>query len=212
MNKIAISMGPFEITWYSVCIFIGILFAWFIISKEAKRNNIPPTFVTNLIFWCVVFGILGARIYYVLFNLDYYTANPEQIIKIWNGGLAIHGGMIAGLITMVIKGMHISGHYYHPTFLYESLFCIIGFFVLVGIRSLKSTKLGNTTAIYLIWYGIVRFFVESLRTDSLMLANLKMAQIVSVLMIVTGIIMFIITKIKCKYYSSEVAGENEIIF
>lgn len=267
MSKIAISMGPITITWYSICILLGIILAGIIINKEAKRSNIPATFITNLIFWCVVFGIIGARIYYVLFNLDYYSSYPIEIIKIWNGGLAIHGGMIAGLITLIIyckkykvnglkmldiaapglilaqaigrwgnffnaeahggvvskafleglhlpkfiiEGMHIGGNYYHPTFLYESIFCLIGFFVLVGIRSLKNTKLGNTTAVYLIWYGVVRFFIESLRTDSLMLGNIKIAQLISILMIIIGIVMFIITKKKCKNYDLEVAGEDEI--
>lgn len=267
MNKIALSLGPLTITWYSICILLGIILAGIIINREAKKYNIPTSFITNLVFWCVVFGLLGARIYYVLFNLDYYASSPIEIIKIWNGGLAIHGGIIAGLITLVvyckkyqvnilkmldiavpalllaqgigrwgnffngeahggivtrsfleglhlpefiIDGMHIGGHYYHPTFLYESVFCIIGFFVLFGFRSLKKAKLGNTTALYLIWYGVLRFFVESLRTDSLMLGSLKMAQVISIIMVVVGIVMFIITKIKCKPYDDVGAKENEI--
>lgn len=267
MNPIAINLGPFTITWYSICILLGIILAGVIINKEAKKYNIPTSFVTNLVFWCVVFGLLGARIYYVLFNLDYYSQSPIEIIKIWNGGLAIHGGIIAGLITLVIyckkygvnilkmtdiavpalllaqgigrwgnffnseahggivsrtflenlhlpefiiNGMHIGGHYYHPTFLYESFFCVVGFFVLYGFRSFKNTKLGNTTAVYLIWYGILRFFIESLRTDSLMLGNLKIAQIISIIMVIIGFIMLIVTKLKCKDYDEVGAKENEI--
>ncbi len=267
MSKIAISVGPITVTWYSICILLGIIIASILINKEAKKNNISTLFVTNLVFWCVVFGILGARAYYVIFNLDYYSVYPLEIIKIWNGGLAIHGGIILGLITLIIyckkygvkvlkildivapavilaqaigrwgnffnaeahgsvvsktfleqlhlpnfiiDGMHIGGNYYHPTFLYESILCLIGFFVLIGFRSLKNTKLGNTTAIYLIWYGVIRFFIESLRTDSLMLGNIKVAQLVSILMIIIGIVMFIITKTKCKNYADEVASENEI--
>lgn len=128
-----------------------------------------------------------------------------------------HGGIVSKafleglhLPKFIIKGMHIGGHYYHPTFLYESIFCLIGFFVLIGVRSIKKTKLGNTTALYLVWYGIIRFFIESLRTDSLMLGSIKMAQLISLIMIVIGIIMFIITTIKCKNYDDEKAGENEI--
>ncbi len=267
MNPIAINVGPLTITWYSICILLGIILAGVVINKEAKKYNIPTSFVTNLVFWCVVFGLLGARVYYVLFNLDYYTSSPLEIIKIWNGGLAIHGGMIAGIITLIvyckkygvnilkmtdvavpglilaqgigrwgnffnseahggivtktflenlhlpdfiINGMYIGGHYYHPTFLYESIFCIIGFFVLFGFRSFKNTKLGNTTAVYLIWYGILRFFIESLRTDSLMLGSLKMAQIVSIVMIILGFVIFIITKLKCKNYDEVGAKEYEI--
>lgn len=269
MNSIFISIGKISITWYSIFILLGVLLATFIIKKEANKNGIPTSFVTNLVFWCVFYGIIGARIYYVLFNLDYYAINPVEIIKIWNGGLAIHGGLIAGLITFIIyckkyevnvlkmldisvpglilaqaigrwgnffnseayggmvsraflenlhipnfiiKGMYINGNYYHPTFFYESLFCFIGFFVLIGIRSLKGTKVGTTTSIYLIWYGILRFFIESLRTDSLMLSSIKMAQLVSILMVILGIVLLIISKNKCKEYSKEVARENEIKF
>ena len=102
MNSIFISIGKISITWYSIFILLGVLLATFIIKKEANKNGIPTSFVTNLVFWCVFYGIIGARIYYVLFNLDYYAINPVEIIKIWNGGLAIHGGLIAGLITFII--------------------------------------------------------------------------------------------------------------
>lgn len=267
MSKIAISLGPISISWYSIFILLGIFFAGIIINKEAKKSNIPTAFITNLIFWCVIFGIVGARIYYVLFNLDYYKAYPMEIIKVWNGGLAIHGGLIAGVITLIlycrkynvnilkmmdiatpgvilaqafgrwgnffnseahgsivtrgfleslhlpefiIDGMYIDGNYYHPTFLYESILCLIGFFILLGIRSIKGTKLGNTTAVYLIWYGVIRFFIESLRTDSLMLGNIKVAQLVSIVMVIIGVVMFVITKLKCPNYEDEVALDNEI--
>lgn len=269
MSKIAISIGKINIYWYSICIFLGILSAITLIYKQAHKKNIDDAFLTDLIFYTIICGIIGARIYYVIFNLPYYLSHKLEIFEIWNGGLAIHGGLIAGLITFIIyckkyevnvlkmldisvpglilaqaigrwgnffnseahggivsriflenlhipkfiiKGMYINGNYYHPTFFYESLFCFIGFFVLIGIRSLKKTKVGTTTSIYLIWYGIVRFFVESLRTDSLMLSSIKIAQLVSVLMVILGIILLIISKIKCKEYSKEVACENEIKF
>lgn len=260
MNPNAIVIGNLTITWYSICILTGIILASILIVKEAKKYNIEASFVTNLIFWCVVYGILGARIYYVIFNLDYYSVYPMEIIKIWNGGLAIHGGLIAGIITLfvyckkynvnvlrmidiaapcvllaqgigrwgnffnseahggivsksflenlhipefIINGMHIGNYYYHPTFLYESIFCIIGFVILILIRRLKGIKLGNTTALYLIWYGTLRFFIESLRTDSLMLGSLKMAQIISIIMIIIGIVIFIVTRIKNDNYNIE---------
>ena len=258
MNKIAINLGPLTITWYSICILTGIIVATILIVKEAKKFNISSNFVTNLIFWCVIFGIVGARIYYVLFNLDYYSASPLEVIKIWNGGLAIHGGIIGGVITLIlycrkynvnplrmadiaapsvlvaqalgrwgnffnseahggivsksflqslhipnfiIKGMYINGNYYHPTFLYESLLCIVGFIILIIYRKTKNNKVGNTISLYLVWYGVIRFFIESLRTDSLMLGKLKMAQVISIIMIIIGIIMFIVTKIKNEKYN-----------
>lgn len=258
MNPIAINIFGLTITWYSIFIVSGMILAGILISFEAKKHNIEQSFVSNLVFWCIIFGILGARIYYVLFNLDYYSIYPMEIVKIWNGGLAIHGGLIAGTITLlvycrkyninplkmidivipyvilaqaigrwgnffnqeahggivtksflqsihipnfVIKGMYINGSYYHPTFLYESICCLFGFLVLLLLRSLKKWKIGNTTSLYMIWYGIIRFFIESLRTDSLMLGSFKMAQVVSIIMVILGIIMFIITSVKCERYN-----------
>ena len=91
----------------------------------------------------------------------------------------------------IIDGMYIGGSYYHPTFLYESLWCIVGFIILLIIRRLKNTKLGIPAAFYLIWYGTGRFIIEGMRTDSLMIGSIKMAQVVSMVMILIGIIMFI---------------------
>jgi phosphatidylglycerol:prolipoprotein diacylglycerol transferase len=81
---------------------IAIIIAYNLIIKEGKKRNINKDFLINLIFYCVIFGFIGARIYYVLFNLDYYLSYPQEILKIWNGGLAIHGGLIAGFITLVV--------------------------------------------------------------------------------------------------------------
>ena len=99
--------------------------------------------------------------------------------------------------------MYINGNYYHPTFLYESIFCLIGCIVLLTIRKFKKIKTGNLFSIYLIWYGILRFFIESLRTDSLMIGNLKVAQLVSIFMIIFGIFLLIITIIKNDNYKNE---------
>jgi len=115
------------------------------------------------------------------------------------------------LPQFIIDGMYINGTYYHPTFLYESLLCLLGFIILLIFRRKTYTKIGQTTSLYLIWYGIVRFFIESLRTDSLMLGPLKMAQIVSILMIIIGIIIYIVlnraSKFKNRYNDSEL-NEN----
>ena len=93
----------------------------------------------------------------------------------------------------IIDGMNIYGTYYQPTFLYESLWCLIGFVVLLVFRRRKYVKIGQPTALYLIWYGIGRFLIESLRTDSLMIGNVKMAQLVSILFVAIGVIIFIKT-------------------
>ena len=99
MNRIALDLGFIQIYWYSITMFLGIAFASIMILAEAKKQKINQDFMINLIFYGVIFGLLGARLYYVLFNLDYYTKYPIEIFEIWNGGLAIHGAMIFGLLT-----------------------------------------------------------------------------------------------------------------
>lgn len=252
MEKIAFSFGFIKVYWYSIFIFIAILAAYFIISKEAKKKGIDKEFITNLTFYVVVFGIIGARIYYCLFNLDYYLSNPLEILKIWNGGLAIHGGILFGgiftiiyikkhhlellktldiivvgvilaqaigrwgnffnseayggittlkalqnmhLPIFIINGMYISGKYRQPTFLYESLWDLIGFIILLIFRRREYTKVGQITGLYFMWYSVGRFIIESMRTDSLMFGSFKIAQIVSILLFVLGILLFIYYKI-----------------
>src|SRR5574344_75430 len=101
MSSVALSIGNFDISWYSICILVGVLIAGALFLSECKKYEINLDFATNLIFWVVILGIIGARIYFVIFNLPYYTENPGEIIKIWNGGLAIHGGIIAGLLFII---------------------------------------------------------------------------------------------------------------
>ena len=248
MHDTLFKIGPFSLKYYSFFIFLGMLVACFLIFKEAKRKKINEDLLTNILFYGIIIGILGARSYYVLFNLDYYLKNPIEIFMIWHGGLAIHGGLIAGLIFLIIyskkhnlnifklldiivvgviiaqsigrwgnffnqeaygpvtplsnlksmhlpnfiiKGMYIDGSYHEPTFFYESVISLLGFIVLILIRKLKNLKVGTLTGIYLIWYGIERFIIESLRTDSLMLGNIKVAQLVSLIFIIFGIIVTI---------------------
>ena len=89
--------------------------------------------------------------------------------------------------------MKINGVYYHPTFLYESLWCILGFIILIIIRKITKRKKGITTCSYFIWYGIGRMFVEGIRTDSLYLGTFRISQIVSFILIIIGIIGIIIS-------------------
>ena len=101
MNDVMLNLGIFQIKWYSFFIFLAMLTACLIIFKESKKKNVPDNYLTNLIFYGLIIGILGARLYYVIFNLDYYLNNPSQIFAIWNGGLAIHGGLIAGALVVL---------------------------------------------------------------------------------------------------------------
>lgn len=95
----------------------------------------------------------------------------------------------------IIRNMYIEGVYYHPTFLYESIWDVLGFIILITFR--KHLRVGETFTLYLIWYSIGRFFVEGLRTDSLMLtSNIRVAQLVSVILIVIGLALMIYRRIK----------------
>ena len=95
--------------------------------------------------------------------------------------------------------MQINGVYYEPTFFYESLWCLLGFIIMLIVRRSKKTKIGTLTAIYLMWYGIGRFFIEGMRTDSLMFGGFKVAQIVSVIMFIIGLLSIMIISRKDKY-------------
>ena len=257
MNRVAFNIFGFNVYYYSLCILLGVIVAYILITREGKKQGLTKEFTSDLIFYTLIIGILGARVYYCVFNLDYYLANPSEILKIYNGGLAIHGGVIAGLIFVyfytkkknvsfikildivapaviiaqsfgrwgnffnqeahggittyqnlknmhipefIINGMHIEGKYYYPTFFFESIWCLIGFIILMILRKNKNIKLGMQIGFYFIWYGIGRFFIESLRTDSLMFFNLKIAQIVSLIGIIIGIIIVVTNRNK-KYYN-----------
>lgn len=256
MNPLLIQIGNFKIYWYSVMILLGVLLGCYIVIKEAKKYNISKEKISDMLFYTVLFGIIGARLYYVIFNLDYYINNPIDIIKVWEGGLAIHGGIIVGVIYLIyytkknnldtllvtdicvpglligqaigrwgnffnseahgpvttlehlknlhipnfiIKGMNIDGIYYIPTFFYESLWCIIGLIIIFLCRRIKKIRISQITGFYLIWYGIGRYIIESLRTDSLMINTLKQAQIISLIMIIIGIVLLIFSIKKEKY-------------
>lgn len=269
MNPIMLDLGIIKIYWYSLFIFMAILVGGIFVLRESRKFDISEDFILNLFFWEIIISFIGARLYYVAFNFDYYANNLLDVIKVWEGGLAIHGGLLFGglfalfytkkykvntvlildmvvvgliigqaigrwgnffngeahgnMVTLetlqkllvpgfIIDGMLIDGNYYLPTFLYESIWCLIGFIVLLLVRRNRYIKLGQVTSLYLIWYGIGRFIIEIFRTDSLMLGSFKMAQIVSILMVVIGIILFIVfgrgSKFKGQYNATEVEQIN----
>ena len=245
ISPVAFELFGYEVRWYSLLILIGVIIAYFLIKTESNRFQLKGEFVFNLMFWTIIFGIVGARLYYVLFNLSYYKDNLSEIVKVWNGGLAIHGGLIAGLLIIVlycnkykvntkkvldivvpavilgqaigrwgnffngeafggiveyktlvnmkfipqfvIDNMYINEAYHLPMFYFESLFCLLGFIIMLIIRRRKYIKNGQVFGFYLIWYGILRFFIEIFRTDALMIGNIKVAQLVSIIMVLIGI-------------------------
>ncbi len=246
----------FNIRWYSALILLGALIALFMLLKEAKRTGVDKDFIFNLAFWTIIMGFIGARLYYVIFKFSLFKDDLLSIFKIWEGGLAIHGGIIAGAITMfvyckkyhmsflrvtdmavpclilaqaigrwgnffngeahgmavslehlqslhlpqfIINGMKSGAVYYEPTFLYESIACLIGFIILIIIRRLRYTKVGTCSAIYLMYYGVVRFFIEGMRTDALLLGELKIARVVSVVMFIFGLMMLMLISRKGRF-------------
>lgn len=98
----SINIGPISIHFYSLCILLGIVLAYIVIIKETKKQGINTELMYNIIFYGLIIGIICARIYYVIFNFDYYVFYLDEIFKIWHGGLAIHGGIIGGLIVVYI--------------------------------------------------------------------------------------------------------------
>ncbi|MBQ6841422.1 MAG: prolipoprotein diacylglyceryl transferase [Bacilli bacterium] len=256
MNPYIFEIGNFSLRWYTALILVGVLLGIGLVMKEGKRFGINKDFLFNMAFWAIIFGIIGARIYYVIFNYSLYKGDLMAMFKIWEGGLAIHGGILAGALTVflyckkynvsfvrvtdlcvpalllaqgigrwgnffngeahgpatslahlqslhlpefIIEGMNISGIYYEPTFLYESIACLIGFIVIIIIRRFKYVKIGTLTSIYLMYYSVIRFFIESLRTDSLMLGGFKVAQIVSVVLFLVGLISTMIISRKGRF-------------
>lgn len=247
MNPILIDLGFIQIYWYSITMLLAIITGSFLFYKQLKKQKFSDDFIINFLFYTIIFGIIGARIYYVIFNLDYYLEYPIEIIELWNGGLAIHGAIIGGFLfilyyckkhkinlfkitdsasvsiiiaqaigrwgnffngeahgdittlehlkntfipNFVIKGMKISDYYYLPTFYYESIWNIIGFIILIIIKKYyKNLKLGQLTGIYFMWYSLGRFFIENMRTDSLMLGNIRVAMLISVLLFIVGAIL-----------------------
>ncbi|HDD0463759.1 TPA: prolipoprotein diacylglyceryl transferase [Staphylococcus aureus] len=251
-DPVAFNLGPLSVRWYGIIIAVGILLGYFVAQRALVKAGLHKDTLVDIIFYSALFGFIAARIYFVIFQWPYYAENPGEIIKIWHGGIAIHGGLIGGFIAgvivckvknlnpfqigdivapsiilaqgigrwgnfmnheahggpvsrafleqlhlpnFIIENMYINGQYYHPTFLYESIWDVAGFIILVNIR--KHLKLGETFFLYLIWYSIGRFFIEGLRTDSLMLtSNIRVAQLVSILLILISISLIVYRRIK----------------
>lgn len=240
IDPIAIELGPIQIRWYAICIVAGMMLGVYLAMKEAPRKRIDPDLVVDFILWAFPIAIIGARIYYVIFSWDQYKDNLSEVFAVWNGGIAIYGGLIAGAIVLfyftryhfinsldfldivapsvmiaqaigrwgnffnqeafgkavdslnylpsvIREQMYIDGSYRQPTFLYESLWNLLGFAIIVAVRHRGWLKRGEATAFYLIWYGLGRLLIEGLRTDSLMFMGLRVSQWVSFVIIVIGI-------------------------
>ncbi len=250
IDNVAFSIGSKEIYWYGIIIAVGFAIAVLVASRLAKKNGMNPDTVVDLVLYAAPLAIVGARLYYVIFEWDYYRNHLGDIYKIWNGGLAIYGGIITAIAVAVIYArvkrqnlgllcdvgsvglligqtvgrwgnfvnqeafgtntalpwgmtgniireelsrLALSGFDVnpdlpvHPTFLYESLWNLM-FLTIFLILFPKRKFDGQIFALYLISYGTGRFFIESMRTDSLMLAGFRISQLVACICVVAGLV------------------------
>lgn len=252
LNRVALDLGGIQIYWYGIIIGVGVMLGLWLAIRESQRRGLHKEVFVDLILFAVPIAIICARIYYVIFQWGYYSQHPGEIIKIWNGGIAIHGALIGAVLTtiifakvrrvsfwkladiaapslllgqaigrwgnfmnqeahggevtrvflenlhlpqFIINQMYINGTYYQPTFLYESLWNLLGVVVLLFLRRVNLRR-GEIFLSYLIWYSIGRFFIEGLRTDSLMLTQtLRMAQVISLTLIVVALALLVYRRV-----------------
>ena len=227
------------IYFYGVLIGLGFLLGILFCARRARRFGLKEDDVYDVAIWGIPCSILGARLYYVLFRLDYYLQHPEEIFAVWNGGLAIYGGVIAGVITVILVcrkkkipvgamldnlcyGLLIGqiigrwGNfmnreafgaettvfcrmgltapdgatiYVHPTFLYESLWNLgVLLFLLWFEKTGRRRFDGHCVTLYFLLYGLGRFWIEGLRTDSLYLGNtgIRVSQALSLALVLAS--------------------------
>ncbi|SHE55764.1 prolipoprotein diacylglyceryl transferase [Alkalibacter saccharofermentans] len=236
-DPIAFSLFGLEVRWYGILISSAILIGILIATHRGKKQGIISDDILDIVLVSIPAAMIGARLYYVAFKLDYYLANPKEIFMIWEGGLAIHGGLIGAFLTGYVVcrvkklkftkvldvfapafplGQSIGrwGNYFnqeaygaetdlpwaitvmdpvkgliqvHPTFLYESIWNLLVLGIVLFYEKTKKKFDGELILIYGIYYSAGRFFIEGLRTDSLMFMNMRVAQLISfaVIMICT---------------------------
>ncbi len=242
IRPVAFSLFGKNIMWYGIIITCGILLAFLYVRYRAvKFEGISADDVLDYTIFTVLLSVLGARAYYVLTNLDHYRTFYDMI-AIWNGGLAIYGGVITGTVTILVisaikrikpakmldatapgvmigqiigrwgnftnaeafggettlpwrMGIRNTYHpetiYVHPTFLYESLWNLLGFLLIHALYRKKKFD-GQVTLMYFIWYGFGRMFIEQLRTDSLYVGPFRISQVVGFLSFFFGMILLIV--------------------
>ena len=236
-DPVAFTIFNIDIMWYAIVICGGIILATFLCCRRAPSHDLSPDQILNFVLICVPAGIIGARLYYVLFHLDWYAGDFFRIINIRGGGLAIHGGLIAGLGTAALLcwlwkvrplnlldlaapsialaqsigrwgnyfnseahggptdlpwAITVDGQSVHPTFLYESIWCFLLFLFLLWMDSRHRSFEGQIILLYGMLYSLERFFVEALRTDSLMIGPFRQAQVISLVIFLICAIAYIV--------------------
>ncbi|OAT86773.1 prolipoprotein diacylglyceryl transferase [Desulfotomaculum copahuensis] len=241
INPVAIHLGPLPIRWYGILMASAFVIGIILASRRARQNKLDPNHILNMITLIIPAAIIGARLYYVLFEWSSYQHNPLEALAVWHGGLAIHGGLIGGALAglwyarrhrlkiwqladimapslilgqaigrwgnfinqeahggpvsasfmahfpaFIRRQMFINGQYYQPTFLYESLWDLAVFIFLLWYWPRRRFR-GEVAMLYLGLYSVGRFVVEGMRTDSLMLGPIRVAQLVSVVLVLVCI-------------------------
>lgn len=243
MDPVAFEIFGIAVRWYGILISLGMLLGIIIAYFEAKRLGYNPDDIIDLALWAIPAALIGARLYYVIFQWEYYKGDILRILNTREGGLAIHGGIIGGvlagyLFTRIKKmsfwktadivapsialgqaigrwgnfingeahggptdlpwGIIVDGVKVHPTFLYESLWDF-GLFIFLMLLRKKKKFQGEIFLLYGIIYSAGRFWIEGLRTDSLMFMGMRVAQLISILTIVVFGLLFSLNKKKENY-------------
>lgn len=236
MDPVAFSIFGVDVAWYGILISMGVLIGAIIAMREAKRVGIDEEILIDFLIWEIPLSLIGARLYYVIFEWDMYKHNPITALNIRNGGLAIHGAIITAIIVAVVFtrvrklnfwtiadicapslilaqsigrwgnfvnqeahggptdlpwGIMIDGVKVHPTFLYESIWNFLVFLFLMWYSRNKQKVKGEVFLLYLGLYSFIRLFIEGLRTDSLMLGPIRVAQLMSIIGIIIPAYIFI---------------------
>ncbi|HEY7436993.1 MAG TPA: prolipoprotein diacylglyceryl transferase [Methylomirabilota bacterium] len=234
-GAIAFELGPLQVRWYGILMATAILVGFWLAHRRAIQDGLPADDIIRAAQWGVVAGLVGARLYEVLFNWDYYGQVPWKIIAVWEGGLAMHGGLLVGplvgallawkwgvpvlraldvIAPSMILGQAIGRwgnffneeafgrptdlpwklyispphrppefrqvDFFHPTFLYESLWNLLVFVVLVRwVRPRVGRHPGAVFFAYIGLYSMGRFFIEVLRLDSFWIGSFRVGQLAS---------------------------------
>lgn len=268
LPSVAFRIGSYEIHWYGIIIAFGFALAVLYGGRMAYKWKMSLDGMTDVLIWGTLFGIVCARAYYVIFEWDYYSVHPNEIIAIWNGGIAIYGGIIGALIggyigckigkidfrnlldlgalgLLIGQGIGRWGNFFnqeafgvntetatfrmwsvkiketleasqdlllekgidvnpnasvHPTFLYESIWCLVLFVVLhIVVTKCRKFK-GEIFILYGIGYGLERMIVEGLRTDSLYIGGttIRVSQLLSAMIVVAFSVWLAVLMVKLK--------------
>lgn len=235
ISRIAFSVFGKPIYWYAIIIVTGFLLAAAFVARGAKKRGLDPENIWDIALYGLIFGLVGARIYYVLFDLDTIKDSIWNFFKIWEGGIAIYGAIIAAVITCYVyckrhklpvlkifdfccQGLFIGqaigrwgnfvnaevyggettlpwgmtidgGSAVHPLFLYESIWNVIGFLIVLLVRDRVKTD-GKIFSFYILWYSFGRLFLEGMRQSEYILylaGNVGISQVVAGIGILAGL-------------------------